>query len=357
MLLATLWFTVQTAQAQNLEQWFTNQPLSVGISQLATQSDPQSQFERGLLLTLQSSETFLQAMERHGVLEGIRRPWNESKYQPITYQLFIGVVRQFRDDLVAASAVLEQGGTGNWKSILYPARIVLDINGDGQRSTEESNARLFQWWNPAVSDAEARKFAIRCDASDSLWLAGYTRLVSAALDLFLAYDWEPLYQFYGDHVFPQRADAKPKSEFAPNELNVSDGKRGEMARQSLLKVIALSRLTWASIQAETDDELEWLVGPNQHSVMGMRVTQKQIQDWHLFLDDWEAVLKGDKFPESPPLDIRYLLQNLPDLNNKSEQTIKKYAAKNPRPEQLIKANRPFFEYLSGNNLMFALWFN
>lgn len=355
--LVGLWFISTPVQAQPLEQWLITAPLSAGIDYFKAQSGPQAQFEQGLLLTLKSVETFLQGLERHGLMDSLRRPWQETQYQPITYGKIMGLIRQLRDDLVTASAVLEQGGTGTWKVLLHPARIVLDINGDHQRSPEESNAQLLRWWNPAVSAADAQKFAVNCDAADSLWLAGYTRLLSAALDLFLAYDWEPLYQHYGDYVFPQRADAKEKSQHAPQRLKVVDAKRGEQARQSMLKVIALSRQTWIAIQAETDDDLEWLVGPKQHSVLGMAITPKQITDWHLFLDDWEAALQGEKFPAHPPLNLKALLQNLPELNDDIDQTIKHFMVKEPRPEQLIASDRPFFEYLSGNNLMYALWIN
>ena len=50
-----------------------------------------------------------------------------------------------------------------------------------------------------------------------------------------------------------------------------------------------------AIQAETDDDAEWLPNSKQAGVIpGVRVTQAMIDGWHEFLDELEAILQGEK---------------------------------------------------------------
>ena len=58
----------------------------------------------------------------------------------------------------------------------------------------------------------------------------------------------------------------------------------------------MSRASWKSILAETDDDREWIPAPRQkHGVMtSMPVTQEQVDAWFRALDDFDAVLEGRK---------------------------------------------------------------
>ncbi len=44
-------------------------------------------------------------------------------------------------------------------------------------------------------------------------------------------------------------------------------------------VIALSRKTWDAVRAETDNDNEWLPGPNQKGVLDLPVTGDMIASW------------------------------------------------------------------------------
>ncbi len=60
-------------------------------------------------------------------------------------------------------------------------------------------------------------------------------------------------------------------------------------------MIALSRESWKFILAETDDDHEWVPSPKQHTVMpGGAVTVAMVKGWMDFLDEAQAILKGEK---------------------------------------------------------------
>jgi hypothetical protein len=58
-------------------------------------------------------------------------------------------------------------------------------------------------------------------------------------------------------------------------------------------VIRLSRLSWKAIEAETDDDREWIPNSKQSGVIpGMSVTVEMIAGWQEFLDEADAILAG-----------------------------------------------------------------
>jgi hypothetical protein len=63
----------------------------------------------------------------------------------------------------------------------------------------------------------------------------------------------------------------------------------------LKEMVRLSRLNWQAIRAETDNEREWLPGPQQkgpHPLTTLEVTDEIVAGWHEALDAAEAVLDG-----------------------------------------------------------------
>jgi hypothetical protein len=60
-------------------------------------------------------------------------------------------------------------------------------------------------------------------------------------------------------------------------------------------VIELSRESWKAIQAETDDDHEWIPSDKQTGVIpGVRITAEMITGWHDFLNEAEKLLLGTK---------------------------------------------------------------
>ena len=60
-------------------------------------------------------------------------------------------------------------------------------------------------------------------------------------------------------------------------------------------MIQLSRENWRRTMAETDDRNEWIPNPQQTGVLPrMQVTEQRVTGWRQFLDEFEALLQGNK---------------------------------------------------------------
>ncbi|WP_439575364.1 hypothetical protein [Phreatobacter sp.] len=93
---------------------------------------------------------------------------------------------------------------------------------------------------------------------------------------------------FGTPVLAQAQDSS--AEIASHHLT-----RGMLAvRDHLKQVVTLSRINWAAIQAETDDDLEWVPSPSQRNaaVQALTVTPERVAAWFQALDSFEAVLEG-----------------------------------------------------------------
>jgi hypothetical protein len=67
------------------------------------------------------------------------------------------------------------------------------------------------------------------------------------------------------------------------------------AHEHLTAVIRLSRESWTAIQAETDNEHEWVPNSKQDCVIpNVRVSAEMIAGWHEFLNEAESLLAGKK---------------------------------------------------------------
>ena len=76
---------------------------------------------------------------------------------------------------------------------------------------------------------------------------------------------------------------------------VIEPERRQTARLKLLEMIRLSRENWKAIKAETDNDREWLPGPQQKGVnplTGLEVGEEQVAAWHEALQMAEELLEG-----------------------------------------------------------------
>jgi hypothetical protein len=156
-------------------------------------------------------------------------------------------------------------------------------------------------------------FIVGFDRADSFWLRGYSNFLMALMEFWLAHDWHATYDATFQRFFPQ-GTFPLASELAPAEpggfLNstdvadavnfihlfnwpVAEPQRMLAVRDHLKQVFALSRENWNAIEAETDNDREWLPNPRQQSVLeGATVTTQQIAAWRSMLDVADNVLDG-----------------------------------------------------------------
>jgi hypothetical protein len=238
--------------------------------------------------------------------------------QPIAYQDLRRLLQAFVADLAKADATLAMVDDPAVKLPVDLMKIAFDVDGDGKVSPVETHlVALFVRAGGSRATPPTDAALVAFDLGDALWLRGYAHVLMAVGEFLLAHDWHEAFdgtftQFFAKVVSPMaHALASPD---APSFLGVSgqsfadaiafihlihwpvsEPQRMRAVRDHLKTVIDLSRRTWTAIEAETDNDREWLPSPRQTSaVVPMTVTDEQIQSWRKILDESDAVLDGAK---------------------------------------------------------------
>lgn len=286
----------------------------------AAPTDAEAQFALGIFSTLEAVENLSQNLYRYGLRPQSPRvpfvrlpvPINPNP-EPLTYLKWRAVMQQFIDDLAVADAELSKVDDPNVKLKLPVGLVRLDLNGDGKSEDGETFWKVFTAvaWRAAKLDEDQQRFDIGFDKADVHWLIGYTHLLRAMGEAYLAYDTEGFFNNTAA-IFFDGIDS-PLAQFKANQQNrfmdqfadgilaihmfnfdVAEPRRMEVARQHLLTMISHSRLVWAYCTKETDDDREWIPNAKQTSLTPLTVNDARIQGWATFLDEAETVLEGKK---------------------------------------------------------------
>jgi len=75
---------------------------------------------------------------------------------------------------------------------------------------------------------------------------------------------------------------------------VTDSDGLKKAVTEFRSAIVCSKICWKRIQAETDDDQEWLPNPKQTGPRGSKVTQEEIDGWMTILAEVDSILTGKK---------------------------------------------------------------
>lgn len=371
--------------------------------------DDQARFGLGLLQFIRAVERLGQSLHRHGGLADAERharvipllrlpvPPNPTPAET-TYADVRGMIRTFVSDLAAAEKTLSAIRDQDVSLPLRFGFIRLDLDGDGKAGEAEALWRLHaaltgqpqgryvggEFVRP--TDAELRAAAeglvVRLDRGDVYWLQGYCHLLSAIGEWALAHDMESSFGDVAPYLFAQpQGRSVPAEMFASKEWGagyadafaavsgvpwpVSEPDRMRSALGHLEEVVRLSRETWRAIEAETDDDDEWIPNANQTGVLpDGRVTAEMIAGWKEFLDEAEAILAGRRlvphwrlapgrgvnlrrvFLEPRPLDVVGWVQGAAAVPYVE-------AGKCSAPDTWWRLQRTF----RGNFIGFAIWFN
>ena len=239
---------------------------------------------------------------------------------PVRYGDIRAMIERFVQGVEHAEATLApvKDTRLSWKLDLMAVR--LDMNGDGQAEPDETLWSVFERFairRPGVLRPES--FAIGLDSADVHWLRGYCHLVAALGEMILAYDHQRLFDHTAQLFFanPQTpyvsilgrrpGEAEPARPFDPEQIMdavafihlasfpVREPERLAKARNHLLAMIDASRKSWELIEAESDNDHEWIPGPGQDSIVeGVAINRERLAAWRRFLDEADAVLHGKK---------------------------------------------------------------
>lgn len=285
----------------------------------------QAKFTVAIAQLAQSLETLQRGFYKYGLsvnssTMGIRNmnplP-NNPRPVEIDYTKFRKLITDFNTSLSAIEKTLSSLNEEEFNLPLDLTKIRFDINQDGKYDESESGLSLFVTVNrngqpiPREQLDEIAEFdgTIHFDRSDLLWLKGYTQVLLGTTNLVLAHDFQQAFDTISYRLFP-KTDTSAKyaafnearyddiadliAMFHNTHMPVTDPARLKQARLNLLEMVTCSKSMWESVLAENDDQFEWLPSPKQESVTGIKITQKMVDDWHKFLDEYEAILEGKK---------------------------------------------------------------
>lgn len=228
------------------------------------------------------------------------------------------MIERFVKQVELAEATLKPISDANLKWELDITKVRLDMNGDGEADADETLWTVFRQFAARNGRDVPESFVIGLDSADVHWLRGYCHLLAALGDFILAYDEERLFDrtaqlFFANpqtpfiEVLKGRTSERATSPFDEQMIMDAIGvihlanfplrepERLTKAREHLLAMIESSRASWKLIEAEADNDREWIPGPNQQSVVeGVAMTPERLAAWRKFLDEAEDVLNGKK---------------------------------------------------------------
>lgn len=330
--------TMRADEPPLAERFLIEGKLADGIEALEAQlgthdDDDQARFGLGVLEFLRGVERLGQSLHRHGalgsqnslarVLPFVRLPVPEN---PDPAETSFADLREILAALLADLATAEKTLAAiKDKDVSLPLRfglIRLDLDGDGKAVDSEALWRLVAAIGgerdapDEAAQQAAEGFSIRFDRGDAYWLQGYCHLLSALGEYALAHDMEAFFDVLAPRIFarPKIRQLPPgmfrddfEEEFLGDfgliadaiaaihewHFDVIEPARTATALGHLEAVIRLSRVSWKAIEAETDDDREWIPNSKQSCVIpGMRVTGDMIASWQEFLDEADAILAG-----------------------------------------------------------------
>ncbi len=286
-----------------------------------------AQFGLGMIRFVAAVQHLSQGLYRygpqtpHGIMLPIVRlpvPVN-SDPEPITYDAFRGLVQHFVDDLAKAEKTLAAVNDAAVKVPIDLRKVAYEIDGDGVIGAEEhltaalGTVTRMNRRRHIDGDWLPEDATVAFDMADAIWLRGYCNLLSAFGEFLLAHEWREGFDASFHMFFPQAnlplAVALEPPVRAHNEGQIADlvsfihllhwpvaePERMGGVREHLKQAIALSRQNWDAIEAETDNDREWVPNPRQQSVLvDLTVSDEQIASWRAVLDEFDVVLDGEK---------------------------------------------------------------
>jgi hypothetical protein len=292
-----------------------------------TAPTPPETFALGAVRFLRAVEGSLQARYRSNAAVGaewmpvpiLRLPFDPN---PDPEPFRPEMIRTLFEDLTAgmetARATLETADLGAGDGVRVDlTQLWFDVDGDGARGDDEGLLFIVaaSLADPLFLRVEPGQLSeglfVRFDAADVDWFVAYTHFLSAVSEVVLAFDptdtirrvnesRDAMAELRGFSM-PQDALLGPDGgayadAFATiyGALNrVPDQPHLAAVRDHLLGMIRANRAFWTSVNAETDDEGEWIPNGAQTAALGFAMPPDTGDVWLAVLDDAEAVLTGD----------------------------------------------------------------
>jgi hypothetical protein len=340
---------------ETLDGFLREGRIKEGLTAFATPSGEAGRFSLGVLQALDGLQQFSAGMHNVGINPAFIQsgipffrvvvPGRlQNPKEPATPAKVARLFQDLRASLRRANATLAKVGDEEFGVEVNLSQVRLDLDGDGQCSTNEMLlVSLGRTFGLPAQARDSRDVIVRFDSADAVWLKGYTHFLSGMLDLLLAYDWRPVWDQCAHVVFLQPEPLPPMARFSQGgqgfdqwvdliaavhdmRLNLIDKDGPRRARDEFKTMVTCSRICWQRVLAETDDQKEWLPSPRQTGPSGATITQAQVDAWKRVLDELDAIASGKKLlphwrmkpgvginveklvASPPPLDLVLLIQ-------------------------------------------------
>jgi tetratricopeptide (TPR) repeat protein len=285
----------------------------------------QARFRLGVAQFLNTFEELGHSWYRYGQLDNflveslplfrLNVPSNPTP-EPIDYRLFRSIIQSALDGLQQAESTLTEITAEDVFLELDLLSIRLDWNANQQIDSDDN---LFASLRAVLGNQApangVQSFVVRFDAADVKWLRGYCHLLMAVCEFCLAYDHQDFWDVAARRIF---AKAHTSFEFLNEEpsrqgyyetnmildliasihqlrFTLCEPERMPKVLAHVKKTIQLSRDMWKLVEAETDDDREWIPNPNQKPPFPRaEVSREMIAGWYDFLNEAEAILDGEK---------------------------------------------------------------
>ena len=315
-----------------VEPYLIQGKLSDGESKLGLliEKNPKSDqlhMELGFLQFFQSIERMGQTLHRYGPADSfamgqipfLRLPVpNNPDPKPVDVQDIRDMIQNLINDLNRVDATLAKVDSDEVSLPLQILKIRLDLDADGVASERETLAPVLTRYlgGPGRTNEQMKALldnSIRFDRADVDWLRGYCCLLRSMGEIVLAYDETPFWEVVAHRLFAKgqtrfkflTEEPPRRNDFYPELIDViaaihnirfelKEPERLKVAHQHLLDTIQHSRKMWERINAETDDDREWIPSPSQSNPFTeVRVSRRMTESWGKFLDESEKILNGE----------------------------------------------------------------
>ncbi|HEY9682052.1 MAG TPA: hypothetical protein V6C86_10780 [Oculatellaceae cyanobacterium] len=357
-------------------------------------------FSLGILQFLEAVSRLMESIHYYGLREYSTQIFGGGLFRlpiahnatprQISYLQIRDIVNNLLNDLQRAENTLAGITNRNVKLPVHFGQIRLSLTSTDDKLGGSNDEYLWKVYSnvtgTSVTPDQAANFLICFDDGDVHWLRGYLHLLMAICEVYLAYDSEETFNCCAHLIFAKVAtpykflsSGKRVHSLSGSDADIVDlvsvihtirwplkePTRLKSALHHLQTTVSESKVSWASIMAETDDDREWLPNPRQTGVIpGATVTQPMIDSWLAMMDQAGKILDGEllipfwRGPDGTGVNLRKAFlepTNLDLVLWVQGPAAAPYLEKGTlaKSEPWLRLPREFGSQLPG----FALWFN
>ncbi len=391
-ILTTLAFLL-SASAASAQILLPDESLSAAQTRLSAlpERDANQQFALGAVGFLRGIENSLQLRWQHNMaikdfdLPVLRLPVPPNpEAQPFSPELITLLFQNLRADMATSQAALA-AVQGEVSLKIDLTTLWFDINMNNVRDDGEGVMEFAI--NTMMAPRQAREMpvnlslSVRFDTADVAWLTAYTHLLSGLSELVIAFDpTEAIATVLSSNqaMMDLRGNTPPENMFdarfggwvdqfamvygALNQQPIAENTRA--AHRHFLAMIEQNKVFWAGVEAETDNNLEWIPNASQTAALGFALPEGAAETWQAILGDAEKLLKGEllvsywRLAPAGGVNLQKLFENPPvvDIVDWVQGAgLLPYLERGPTVSP--RNFRQFERLLLGDTLLFALLFN